>query len=155
MDPSEGKSNSGSFLPATKEKKVFTFRIPKPSVEVTREEPPNMPSGVRDRTAFYRVRVLNWASVPDDLFETAKGLMACSTGSIGSALNPSTPKRLEIIIKSEAGMVLRSFCDPPQPQVLSSLMFTIPIQSRPEKITLTLKDRLTGTSVQSELVSLP
>ena len=155
MDLSTGNSKAGGSLPTTDEKRVFSFRIPKPSVEVTREEPPNMASDVRNRTAFYRVRVLNWASVPDDLFETAKGLTACSAGSIGSALNPSTPKRLEIIIKSEAGMVLRSFCDPPQPQILNSLMFTIPIQSRPEKIYLTLKDRLTGTSVQSALVSLP
>lgn len=147
-------SRSARVLPPEEGKRVFSFRFPKPSVEVTRAEPPNLAPGIQGQMAFYRLSVSNWASLPDDLFETAKGLAACSNGSIGSGPN-TIPRRLEIIVKSEEGALLRSFCDPPQPQILSSLMFTVPIQSRPEKIYLTLKDRLTGKSVRSELVSLP
>jgi len=143
-----------SAIPKLEGTRFFSFRIPKPSIEVTRADVPNLSSAQQNRPAIYRVSIRNWASMPDDLFETAKGLTACSAGAIVSRPN-SLPRRLEIVIKSEQGMLLLAFCDPPQPQVLNNLMFTIPVQAKPEKIYLTLKDRLTGNSVQSELVTLP
>jgi len=141
-------------IPKVEKTGFLSFRIPKPSIEVTRAEASNLSSGLQNRATLYRLSIRNWASLPDDLFETANGLMACSAGAISFTSN-SPPKRLEIIIKSEKGNLLRAFCNLPQPQVLQSLSFTTPIQTKPEKIYLTLKDRLTGNSVQSELVTLP
>ncbi|MEJ2109703.1 MAG: redoxin domain-containing protein [Acidobacteriota bacterium] len=150
---STSSGEPASSLTKVDQKAIYSFRIPKPSVEVIRTENPNMPSGIGNRNTFYRLSVLNWASIPDDLFETSKDLMACSSQAI-RPLN-TEPRRLEIVINSEDGRVLRAFCDPPQQQVLRSLMFTIPNQIETGRIYITLKDRLTGKSVRSDMVALP
>jgi hypothetical protein len=133
---------------------LLTFRIPKPSGAVTLGDVTNAPPWLKNQGSLYLLSILNWASLPDELFEKSGDLMACSPGAMGSNL-VSDPKRLEVILQSEDGRMLRSWCNPPQPQILSNLRFTLQSQAKPEKVYVTLKDRLTGNTVRSDPVPLP
>jgi thiol-disulfide isomerase/thioredoxin len=151
--PAPGVLNTDIAARRIDEQKMYVVRIPKPKIEVTTAEGPNSASQLQSQISFYRLRVRNWASLPDDLFAPSKDLMACSA----NAMSPVDAKttRLEIIIHGEQGQLLRAYCNPPSPNILENLMFAIPNQIRPERIYLTLKDRLTGNSVQSDSVYLP
>ncbi len=140
--------------PVVNADRTYSFKIPRPSLEITHAENRNMSSELQSRLGYYRLRIRNWASLPDELFSTSNKLMSCSTGAVGSTMN-TEQKRLEVIVKNEQGKILRSFCNMPQPQTLDNLLLIIPNQSRQGKIYLTLKDRLTGNMVQSDLVALP
>ena len=132
----------------------FMLRMPKPIVELTATTPPNLVSQPPSRMSYYRVQVRNWASFSDDFFQPASNLMPCTIGAMMPRGDmPDT--RLEILIMNEQGQLLRGFCNPPQPQMLQSLMLMIPDQSSTGKIYMMLKDRLTGNSVQSDPVLLP
>lgn len=135
--------------------KAFAMRIPKPAIEVTKAEPILDSEGLsRMNSEGYRIKVRNWASLPDDLFEPSSELMPCSVGAI-NPMRDSASTRLEILVKSEQGQMLRGFCNPPRPEILQNLMLIITNQPKPDKIYLELKDRLTGNAVQSDPVSLP
>ena len=149
--PSDAMTTIAS--PKADVKRTYLLRIPKPVIEVTAANLPNAPAPLQDRSSAYTLRLRNWASMPDELFSSSKNLIACSVTSPMSINSTST--RLEVIVLSEQGQMLRSFCDPPRPEILQNLPLIIPNQVGPGRIYVTLKDRLTGNSVQSDLVALP
>jgi hypothetical protein len=122
-------------------------------MEVTPANIPNMPSEMQNRNSVYTLRIKNWASMPDELFASSKDLLPCSAGASMPMNAAST--RLEVLISNEQGQLLRAYCSLPKPEILQSLLLMIPNQIRPGKIYLTLKDRLTGNLVHSDLVALP
>ena len=134
-------------------KSTYALRIPKPAVEIAAAVTTNMPPGLLDRAGAYTLRLRNWASMPDELFASSRDLVPCSVNMPRLANSPAT--RLEIIVKNEQGQIIRAYCDPPRPEVLQNLMLIVPNQTKSEKIYVTLKDRLTGNSVQSDSVALP
>lgn len=153
--PARGDLKDEIASPQNEGKKEYTFRIPKPVLEVTKTEPSSNPAGqpLTDRFA-YRIQMRNWASLPDELFQSSKNLRACTSGAI-SPIGDFAPTRLEILIKNEQGQMLRGYCDPPRPEILQNLMLVLPNQPKPDKIYLELKDRLTGSLVQSDPVFVP
>ncbi len=134
-------------------KGAYALRIPKPVIEILAANTTNMPPGLLDRADAYTVRFRNWASVPDELFTSSRDLVPCSVNAPQMPSFPST--RLEIIVQNEQGQILRAYCNPPRPEVLQNLLLVVPNQAKSGRICVTLKDRLTGNSVQSDFVTLP
>jgi len=151
--PTLNASAADIAQPQAEIKKAYVLRIPKPVITLTVANPPNTVAGLKDQNNFYTLQLRNWASMPDELFTPSKDLQPCSTGFLPPTSSRST--RFEMIVWSEQGQVLRSFCNPPRPEVLQNLFLVIGNQVKPAKIYVTIKDRLTGYSVQSDLLALP
>jgi hypothetical protein len=94
--------------PKTEDKRIYVLNIPKPVIEVTAAESPNSTSQPQNGMVVHRLRIRNWASLPDDLFAPSKNLMACRVGAIGPIAD-SASTRLEIIIRGEQGQMLRAY----------------------------------------------
>jgi tetratricopeptide (TPR) repeat protein len=127
--------------------KTYTFRIPKPVVELVPR-----PIDVQDGTAHYSLHILNWASMPDELFIAPSKLPPCSMPTFDDKSFGAT--RIEISVWMAGGSQIATICGPPSPESLKTLYVTIPKQLQANRIFITVKDRFTGNSTQSDMIEL-
>ena len=131
--------------PETSENKANTSRLPPPVLEVLAAEQMEVGS---QRLNRYPLRIKNWMSLPDEMFEPVKDLPPCGMGASAT--------RLEVVIWSAEGEKLLGYCDLPRAEILQRFwLFLSPGQRPPERIYITLKDRRSGYTIRSNIVALP
>jgi thiol-disulfide isomerase/thioredoxin len=136
-------ADGGSGLP---DAKLYAVRIPKPVLNSKKMKAVPTPAGTRMQA--YTLQVKNWASFPDELFESSKEFPPCNTNVVyqGKAVSA----RLEVKVLNEEAQVLLTTCSVTKPELLQEVFFTMPDRSKIERVRIQLKDRLTGNSVQSD-----
>jgi thiol-disulfide isomerase/thioredoxin len=127
-----------------------SFRIPRPVIQIAGVDVNE--TSYRTRNAPYSLRIMNWASMPDELFATHKNLPSCS---IGGFFGQNPPSRIEVFIFTEQGDRLSTYCGFPRADNFQSLSFVVPDYIKAKKIYITIKDRLTGATSDSDMVTLP
>ncbi len=141
-------------------RKEYPFRIPKPVIEVTLRPVTTSNNSISLQSNYlFTMQIKNWASMPDDLFMQIKDLPPCSGNQTGMAtygFSPQpNPTRMEITLWNEQGLRLKTVCGPSRPEILQNMMFSVSRSSDTSKVYVIVKDRLTGNSVQSDIVPLP
>jgi thiol-disulfide isomerase/thioredoxin len=130
--------------------KLYAVRIPKPTLISKQMKAAPTPAGMRMKA--YTLQVKNWASFPDELFESSKELPPCNASVVYQ--NKTVSTRLEITVLNEEEQVLSTACTMTKPELLQNIIFTMPDRSKIEKVHIQIKDRLTGNSVQSAPLAL-
>ncbi len=150
-DPTGARTAS---IPAPKPEnpEAFSFWMPKPVLQISNMEVSG--SAIRTVGSSYMLRILNWASMPDELFAPDKNVPPCDRSAVIYATTPNV-SRMELLIMSESGERIRSICGMPSSNYLQSLNFSLPGNLQPKNIYVQIKDRLTGNSVESDRVSVP
>jgi thiol-disulfide isomerase/thioredoxin len=124
---------------AFRDPNLFAVRIPKPKLTANSTKTV-LTSSTRNQS--YMLRVQNWASFPDELFEAASDLPPCNQERTAST-------RLEITVWNEDDQVLSTTCGMTKAESLQAIPLTISGRSRIERVRVQMKDRLTGNAVQS------
>ena len=157
FDPPEQTDNTIAdiALPITESElpdtKLYAVRIPKPSLTVEKSSNPTVPSA--NRRQSYILQIQNWASFPDDLFETSWELPPCKGFIVYQDQSVST--RLGLTVLSEQGQTITSACNMVRPEMLQRIFFALSAQYQIDKVYVQIEDRLTGNVVQSDLITIP
>ena len=145
MKTEASRAETPADQPETSENKANTSRLPPPVLEVLAAEQMEVGS---QRLNRYPLRIKNWMSLPDEMFEPVKDLPPCGMGASAT--------RLEVVIWSAEGEKLLGYCDLPRAEILQRFwLFLSPGQRPPERIYITLKDRRSGYTIRSNIVALP
>jgi tetratricopeptide (TPR) repeat protein len=152
LPQSQDSDARGAATAKSEDNRKLALPIPKPIVQVSPVNSGGFNSGAAPNT--YYAKILNWASMPDDLFTSAKNLKPCAGNTYSTS--PDTPSsRIEIDIWSEQNEKIGAMCGLQMPSYLQSIFVSVPKEISTHKIYLTVKDRLTGSSSQSDMVALP
>jgi thiol-disulfide isomerase/thioredoxin len=127
------------------------LKIPKPSITARKMDVTGAPPTMRAQP--YILQVNNWASFPDELFESAKELQPCNGKNPISSQSGST--RIEVTVLNEQDQPLNVLCNMPRPEILQSIPVVIKDQSKIDKVYVRIKDRLSGYAIQSDLIPIP
>jgi hypothetical protein len=127
-----------------------TIGIPKPQIKKASSVPVlNAPKGVK----AYILEIKNWASFSDDLFRSYRNLEPCRVPNPLSGYS----SRLEIAAWNDQGEKLLTNCSLMGANQLQKITFIArsPMKPGSKMFYLTIKDRLTGNTVQSDPVKIP
>jgi tetratricopeptide (TPR) repeat protein len=152
----QATSTAGAVSVRSETSKDPVFRIPKPKIQIESNPPPSSSGNYVVISSSYTFRILNWASMPDDLFLSVKDLAPCAN-SINNTYSPgsNSPTRINILVMGQEGDRLASFCGMSRPEHLQSFNFYMTTQPKIKNVYVVVKDRITGNAAQSELIKLP
>jgi thiol-disulfide isomerase/thioredoxin len=137
--------------PALENSNRYAVRIPKPAITAKKMSIAGAPPALRSQP--YTLQVKNWASFPDELFESAKELQPCKGTNFLTSQSIST--RMEVSVLNEQEQPLNVICNMPRPEMLQSIFVVISDQLKIDKVHIQIRDRLTGNVVQSDPITLP
>jgi tetratricopeptide (TPR) repeat protein len=133
-------------------RREYAIKIPKPVIKV---EQVNSNLASAPTPNQYYVKIVNRASIPDDLFMSIRNLAPCSADPTGAVPDDGVSARIEITVWSEEGRRLKTVCGAPTRDHIGSIYLYISPDWNITKIYTVIKDRLTGNFVQSDSAALP